>query len=70
MLNSSLARRVFFADELKDFVNLKKAVKTELENVCQNDEDCFVSPVVGYKYFLPFEWVDMGSLKRNGGRFL
>lgn len=36
-----------------------------MKNVYQNKTDCFVTSVMGYKYFLPSEWVDMGEPEKK-----
>ena len=58
-------KKGFFADELKDFCDLDKTLETELKNVHHYEDDCFVSSITGYKYFLPSEWVDMGEPEKK-----
>lgn len=58
-------KKGFFADELKDFCDLDETLETELKNVHHHEDDCFVSPITGYKYFLPSEWVDMGEPEKK-----
>lgn len=65
MLDSSLTKKVFFADELKEFVDLDNTLKTVLKNVHHYEDDCFVTFATGYKYFLPCEWVDMGEPEKK-----
>ena len=61
-----IGKKGFFTDELKQFCNLDKVLETELRNVCQNEaDDCFLTYVAGYSYFLPSEWVDMGEPEKK-----
>ena len=58
-------KKGFFADELKEFVDLDNTLKTVLKNVHHYEDDCFVSSITEYKYFLPSEWVDMGEPEKK-----
>lgn len=58
-------KKGFFADELKEFVDLDNILKTVLKNVHHYEDDCFVTFATGYKYFLPSEWVDMGEPEKK-----
>lgn len=53
-----IGKKGFVADELKQFCDLNKVQESTLKNVWPNETYCFVSFVTGYKYFLPFEWVN------------
>lgn len=52
-----IGKKVFFTDELEKFCDLDKLLETELRRVCQNESECFMTRIAGYKYFLPAEWL-------------
>ena len=60
-----IGKQGFVTDDLKQFCDLNKTLKGELRNVHHHEDDCFISPIMGYKYFLPSEWVDKGEPEKK-----